>query len=282
MSDSPQQFTLVTPDGLMLKGRKWIPNDHLHGIVCLIHGLGEHCGRYQRPVLALTGAGYGVISMDLRGHGISDGIRGHTPSYETLMDDIQSLVTMAVAQFPALPLVLYGHSLGGNLVLNFALRRTIPLQGVIATSPWLQLSFAPPVWQMQLARLLNKVWPSLSQSNRLDGTWLSHDPEEARAHQYDPLVHARISVRMFHSVQNAGQWALDNARRFPVPLLLMHGTGDLITNWEASRDFAALVPEQCTFKPWEKLYHELHHEQEWPEIQDFMLNWLQKLPRKLK
>ncbi|MGB2782801.1 MAG: alpha/beta hydrolase, partial [Atribacterota bacterium] len=113
------EFKLKTFDGLLLFGQSWQPESKPKAVICLVHGLGEYSGRYTHVADALTLAGYALISFDLRGHGKSEGPRGHTPSYEALMKDISSLLEVTNKQFPQLPSFLYGHSLGGNLVLNY-------------------------------------------------------------------------------------------------------------------------------------------------------------------
>jgi len=117
------EFEFKTFDGLSLFGQSWQPEDRTRAVVCLIHGLGEHSGRYVHVADSLSQAGYTLISFDLRGHGKSEGLRGHTPSYEALMQDISFLLEAANKKFPQLPFFLYGYSLGGNLVLNYVLRR---------------------------------------------------------------------------------------------------------------------------------------------------------------
>ena len=119
--------------------------------IMLVHGHGEHVARYDHVAAALTEKGYAMLGFDLRGHGKSGGPRGHTPSYDALMDDIASFSQQTDQRYAGLPRFLYGHSLGGNLVLNYALRRKPDLHGVIATGPWLKLAFDPPASQVTLA-----------------------------------------------------------------------------------------------------------------------------------
>jgi len=138
------EFKFKTSDELQLFGQSWQPEDRPRAAICLVHGMGEHSGRYGHVADRLTQAGYSVFAFDLRGHGKSLGPRGHTPSYRTLLNDINSLLNEVDKNFPELPLFLYGHSLGGNLVLNYVLRRQPKFKGVIVTGPWLRLAFEPP------------------------------------------------------------------------------------------------------------------------------------------
>jgi len=270
------EFKFKTFDGLQLFGQSWQPEDRPRAVVCLVHGMGEHSGRYAHVADALIQAGYILFTFDIRGHGKSSGLRGHTPSYEALMKDISSLLEVANKQFPQLSSFLYGHSLGGNLVLNYILRRQSHLKGVIATDPWLRLAFEPPRFKIILAQITNYIWPSFSQKNGLDTKVLSHDPEVVYAYENDPLVHDHISARMFISIYQAGQWALEHASELPIPLLLMHGGDDKLSSVEASREFADKITKNCTLKIWDGLYHEIHNEPEKEKVFKFLIDWLDK------
>jgi alpha-beta hydrolase superfamily lysophospholipase len=270
------EFKFRTFDGLQLFGQSWQPEDRPRAAVCLVHGMGEHSGRYTHVATQITQAGYSLIAFDLRGNGQSEGPRGHTPSYEALMKDISSLLEVANKQFPQLPSFLYGHSLGGNLVLNYVLRCQSHLKGVIATDPWLRLAFEPPRFKIILAQITNYIWPSFSQKNGLDTKVLSRDPEVVHAYENDPLVHDHISSRMFIGIYQSGYWALEHASEFSLPLLLMHGGDDKIISIESSREFTGKIKENCTLKIWDGLYHEIHNEPEKEEVFNFLIDWLDK------
>jgi alpha-beta hydrolase superfamily lysophospholipase len=248
-------------DGLALVGRSWEPDGEPKAVVCLVHGLGEHCGRYAHVAAALTTAGLAVLACDKRGHGRSEGKRGFIPSYDALMDDIDLLLDQASTRHPGKPRFLYGHSLGGNEVLNYALRRKPALAGVVATSPGLRTAFKPSAAQLAAGKIMNRLYPGFTMANGLDVTAISRDPTVVEAYQKDPLVHDRLSARLGVELLETGEWAIDHAADFPVPLLLAHGTGDRITSHQASQEFAAKAPA-CTLKLWEGLYHETHNEPE--------------------
>jgi len=270
------EFTQQAPDGIPFYFQGWQPDTPPRAIVCLVHGLGEHSGRYAHVAAALNDAGYGLLGFDLRGHGKSGGPRGHTPTYETLMDDIGRLLDEATRRYPGKPQFLYGHSLGGNLVLNYALRRKPRTVGVIATSPAIRTATPPPSSQITLAKIMNKVRPAMQMANGLALDGLARDPEVIRAYTNDPLVHNKISVRLALEMLQAGEWALEHAAEFPVPLLLVHGTADRLTSAPASQEFAAKVRGDCTLKLWEGFYHETHNEPEKAEVLAFMIDWLRK------
>ncbi len=152
----------------------------------------------------------------------------------------------------------------------------MPLAGVVATAPWLRLVKEPPAWKLALARFMDRVWPAYSEPSGLDPRDLARDPEVARAYVSDPLVHDRVSARLYVSMDAAGKWALAHASVFPVPLLLMQGGADRITSNEATREFAAQVPGDCTFKLWGGLKHEIHNEAEQQEVFAFLVAWLRR------
>lgn len=258
-------------------GQGWLPDGAARGAVCLVHGIGEHVGRYAHVAEAFNAAGYALLAHDICGHGCSGGAKGHIESYADLLHDITHLLEETAQRYPALPHFLYGHSLGGNLVLNYALRNRPKLAGVIATGPQLRLAFEPPASKVFMARVMSRVYPAYSQATGLETAALSRDPEVVRAYENDPLVHDRISTRLYiEAIVEAAQWALDHAGEFSLPLLLMHGGADRLTSPEGSRAFAAKVRGDCTLKIWDGLYHEIHNEPEKDQVIGFMVNWLNR------
>jgi len=277
------EFTRQSPDKLQFHFQGWEPEASLRAVVCLVHGLGEHTGRYAHVAAALNKAGYAVLGFDLRGHGKSEGLRGHTPSYDALMDDIGRLLDEAAQRYPGKSQFIYGHSLGGNLVLNYALRRKPALSeekrsrrvaGVVSSSPAIRVTQPLPATQSALARVMNKLQPTMQMPNGLALDGLARDPEVIRAYQSDPLVHNKISVRLAVEMLQAGEWALAHAAEFPLPLLLVHGSADQLTSAAATQEFAGKVRGDCTLKIWDGFYHETHNEPEKAEVLAFMVTWL--------
>ena len=271
------EFTWKTADGASLFARRWEPQAAPKAVVCLVHGLGEHSGRYEHVAARYTQAGYALMALDLRGHGKSSGPRGHYPTFECAMDDIALLLDQASQRYPARPRVLYGHSLGGNLVLNYALRRPPSMAAVIATSPGLRAGTPPARWKLAMGSLMYRVWPGLALGNGLDFTGLSRDPEVKRAYDADPLVHDRVSVRFGVDFLRAGEWALERAATFPVPVLVMVGSADRLVSVTAPAEFAIAAGSCCTFKVWDGLYHETHNEPEQQHVIEFALAWLDRV-----
>lgn len=268
------QFHWKSGDGLRMLGQGWEPKEP-KSIFYIVHGLGEHSGRYAHLAEYLSEAGYVVLSFDLRGHGKSEGKRGHTPSYEALMDDIAYLLEEGDRRYSVTSRFMYGHSLGGNIVLNFALRRKPELSGVVASGPWLKLAFEPPGIKVVLGKIMSHVIPSFSQANGLNVHSLSRDSKVVKAYLEDPLVHDKITAGLFVGTYESGLWALENAGDFPLPLLITHGTSDKITSMAASKEFAKRAGAKCTLKLWEGSYHEVHNEPESLKVFEYVKDWIE-------
>ena len=262
-------------DGLKLYARGWEPDGRPKAVVCLVHGLGEHIGRYDHVGAALTSAGYALLGSDLRGHGRSGGARGHSPSLEAFMSDIDLLLGKAAQRHPDLPRILYGHSLGGLLVLAYVLLRSPSVSGVVVTSPGLRSPLQEQKIKVMLAKVLGSLAPTLSLPSGLDPHTISRDPKVVDAYIKDPLVHDRTTTGFGKAALQAVDLAFAKAADFPaIPLLVMHGTADQLAYPRGSEEFTRLVPGNVTLKLWEGLYHETHNEPEQAEVLKFLIRWL--------
>ena len=271
------EFDLKANDGLILKAKTWLPETPPKAVVCLVHGMGEHQNRYIHVAQAFTENDIALFTYDLRGHGISDGKRGHSPSFDQLLDDVERSLRNARSVYTDLPIILYGHSLGGNIVCNYILKRnTQELVGAVATSPWLRLAFDPPAWKVKLGNLMTNIFPSLTQPSKLDASLLSTDHEVAKIYTQDPLVHDKISAAMFNGVFNAGLWALDNASKLKIPLLIYHGDKDGITSAAATGEFAKSAGELAEVRTWEGMFHETHNEKDKEQVINYLVSWIKK------
>jgi len=267
-----REFTLTTNDGLELFAKSWGDVQASHAAVVLVHGLGEHCGRYEHVAQAFVSDGLYVLGFDQRGHGRSPGKRGLIPSYDQPLEDLTLALERAQADAPSLPLFLYGHSLGGLEVLHYSLVRKPELQGVIATSPALMVSTS--TLNRLMAGLMKHVAPNMIVANGLDASALSRDPQVGQAYLQDPLVHDKVSVRLGSYMMDIGRYVLDHATEWSLPLYLAHGTADRICQFEGSAQFASRAGAMVTFHPWEGLYHETHNELNKDEVIQAMLDWI--------
>ena len=250
--------------------------DECQGVVVLVHGFGEHSGRYLEHVIPmLLETNMAVVSYDNIGHGKSGGKRGHCPNYGALLDILNVVTVRAAEKFPDLPLFLYGHSMGGNLVLNYALRHKTQVAGIVATSPYLRLAFQPPKWKMAVGRLLLKVWPSLTMRSGLDPSGISRVREEVEKYKADPLVHDKVSPMYSFPVMSAGAWAIAHAERLAVKTLLLHGMADPIIDSKGTEEFHQ-KSNKTELKLFEGGYHELHHDECREEMLQIVQNWLKE------
>lgn len=268
-------FLLKGLNGLRLQGTCWLPDGEAKAVICLVHGLGEHRGRYQHVAEAMVRAGYGLYAYDQRGHGESEGKRGYTPGYDALLHDLDIVLQMIAGKNAETPIFLYGHSMGGNVVANYLLYRDISrLRGAILTSPWLYLTHEPPGIQVALAKFIVKLFPTFAQGNGLKIKDLSHDPVVNQAYKDDPLVHGKISARLFLDAYAAGHKAVEHADQLALPTLLVHGSDDQITSPEGTKAFAEKAGDTATLKIWDGLYHETHNEPNKDEVIQATIDWL--------
>jgi acylglycerol lipase len=261
-------------DQLNINARCWKPETSVKGAICLIHGLGEHSGRYIHLGEFFSSNGYVLLAADLRGHGKSEGQRGHTPSMDVLREDISKQLDETRICAPDSPVFLYGHSLGGTLVLSYCIRLHPQINGVIATGPLLCPGFAPPGWKLALGRFMRNLVPTLAMSNEIDRDGLSRDPQVVDAYNTDPLVHDRVSARLGIDMIEEGLWLLENASTSEIPTLVMHGSADRICSPQASQEYAQKAGSVCTLKIWDGFFHEVHNEPEQDQVLQYALQWM--------
>ena len=214
------------------------PDGAVRGSVLITHGMGEHAGRYDHVIHRLNAAGLRVFTWDLRGHGRSGGGRGDVAGYPLLVDDLLEMWGLARSGAgPGEPMFLYGHSLGGQITLNFAVRHRPEAAGLVITSPWLRLAFAPPRWKLSLAWAAARVWPSFTQDTDMSPSRLSRDLDFLKRMPDLHLVHHRMSARMYSALTDGALRASRDAVQLPYPMLLIHGADDPVTSVEATKEF---------------------------------------------
>lgn len=269
-------WKIPSRDGLDLHLHGWVPPRRVKGVVCLLHGFGEHSGRYAGFASALAEKGYALLGLDLRGHGRSQGLRGHSPSLGAYFDDIDLLLAQAAARFPLVPRFIYGHSLGGILALVYAPLRRPQIAGVVAAGPGIENALMRQKGKMALVRSFGRFFPRLYIESGLDPRLLSRNPDVMRANRNDLLLNNKMTLGFGRVSLKAIRLALKNARRFPVPVLVMHGSGDRLGFPEGSKRFAIRAEKNCTFKLWDGFYHELHNEPGREEVFSAVTDWLDR------
>lgn len=271
------ELSWKTSDGINIYGKKWETPLPIKAVICIMHGMGEHINRYDHVAEMFNNNGYTVIGCDQRGHGKSGGSCGHFPDFETFLNDVDALLKVASEHFPDAKKILYGHSMGGNLVVNYLLRRQPKIRGAILSSPYFQLAFQPSAVKLFIGKLLKGIFPALSMSSGLDSSAISKDANEVKKYNEDPLVHDKVSAKMGIELIETGQWAIDNAEKLSIPTLVYHGTADRLTSWEGSKAFAEKAGELVTFVPLEGLFHETHNEPEKESVFKMLINWCNKV-----
>lgn len=273
---SQEAFYWKNANGLKIYANEWRADGDLRGVIGLVHGLGEHMGRYQHDAAAFNQSGYSLIGFDLPGHGHSEGKRGHS-SYEGVFHEIDHLLETARQRSPGKPVFLYGHSMGGAIILEYLLKCKADVQGAVITAPGLAPGYPIPGWKLTLAKVMDRLMPSFTLTNGLDQNNLSHDPAVARAYQADPLVHDRISAQLGLDLLTHGDWIIAHAREIPAPLLLMQGSLDHLVSIQSTEAFVKAAPaEKITYKVWDGFYHELHNELENKQVFQVIIDWLDK------
>ena len=268
------EITLQVNDGTKLYIKEWEVQQP-KALICIIHGFGEHINRYNHIAEFFNQHSYAVAGMDTRGHGNSEGRRGHTPSYETYLDDIQTFTETAHKSYPTAPLILWGHSMGGNLVLNYLIKRQPNVKCVVATSPWIRLAFQPKPMLLFLGKMMRNIAPTFTQSTKLNPSHISKDPAVVQAYIKDPLVHDKMSASASMGVLDAAAWLNQYSGKINVPLLIMHGDADKLIDPAASKEFADRLTGNVTHKMWKDLHHETHNDPEQKEVLNYALQWIQ-------
>lgn len=244
-----------------------------HSVICLVHGFGEHSMRYYSWGQKFVAEGFAFFSWDHAGHGQSDGQRGHIRNMEQFYNEIDAAIDMCSELFPGAPVTLYGHSMGGNIALNYAIRNPERINLLIATSPWLELAKPTPALLRSAVSLLNIALPRLSLKAPLDPKTITHVEEEVHKYATDKLNHAKITPRLLHTITTMGSYAMQHACSVKKPTLMLHGSADSVTSFRATSQ-TALTMENCSFIPWKDMYHELHHETVRNDVFAIILEWL--------
>ena len=270
-----------TDDGLPLHLRDWACNGTPQGTVLVVHGLGEHIGRYAALAADLNRAGWFVTGYDQRGHGASGGARGSIPREHSLLGDLARIVDGVREQGRPGPLVLLGHSMGGLVASRFVAEALAaepaawsrPVDALVLSSPALQLDMN--AGQRLLLTLAGKLAPAVAVGNGLQPDWISRDPEVVRAYEKDPLVHSRVTPRLVRFMLDAGELVRAQAAHWHTPTLLLWAGADRCVAPAGSAAFAAAAPRAVVAsQAYSTLYHEIFNEPERAEVVARLTGWL--------
>jgi len=256
-----------------------LPAENEKAQLVIAHGLGEHSGRYVNLFNRLTPKGYSTWALDFRGHGGSQGKRGHVDAFEQHVLDLRNLIeTARESRSGDGKLFLLGHSMGGLIVLNYTERFSDTLDGVVASSPGLGLTVQVPAIKAFLGKVMSSIWPGLSMGNELDATKISHDPDVVKAYLDDPLVHDRITARFFTEFVSAMDATNAGASGIKTPVLMQVAGDDHFVNAQSSKGFFERIPlEDKTLHVYDALYHEIYNEtrEERDAVIDDLVEWLE-------
>jgi len=267
----------TTGDNKKLYEQEWVPEEAPVSVVLFVHGLGSHGSRLDHWAERFADRQIAFHTYDQRGHGKSDGKRGHPKNISFLVEDVGTMISRLRSRYPGIPLVLYGHSLGGVVAINYVISTTYTADALIASSPWLKLVKAPSKAELRLMQPLMTLFPGLTLSNRLDPADISTDPAEVEKYRKDPLVHDRICLGLVKSTMDAGDNALRNVYKINCPFLIMHGTGDRITSHRTSENYVMNTSDRTRLKLWPGAAHELHHEPIREDVFNYIMQWLDEL-----
>lgn len=269
-----QAYELKTSDGISLHAQKWNDVEDSERTLLIVHGLGEHQNRYAHVAEHFVKDGFLVYSYDQRGHGKSDGPRGHTPSLSQNLDDLN----LVINSIPHKNLYLYGHSFGGNVTANYLLRRDCDtLRAAILSGAWLKLYKEPSTFDVTMATIMNIIYPKFTQSNKLDPNDLSYIEQVGIDYVNDPLRHNKITVGLFKHFHASGLWAIENAGQLKIPTLVIHGADDPIIDAHGSREFADAAGTLATLRIYENTKHELHNDNKAKEVLSDISDWFKNI-----
>ena len=275
--------TLTTPDGLALHLREWLLAG-ARGTVLIVHGLGEHIGRYAHVAAQLNAWGWRVAGHDQRGHGASAGPRGGLAHADDLLRDLAQVIDAQRAAHPGDPLLLLGHSMGGAVAARFVAEGVgaapaaawwRPVDGLALSSPALAADMSAV--QTLLLAVAGRLAPNLRLGNGLQPAWVSRDAAVVRAYVADPLNHDRITPRLARFIFDAGACIRSRAGAWTLPTLLLYAGSDHCVAPAGSAAFAAAAPRAAvTTQVFEPLFHEILNEPEQGEVFAALGAWLKR------
>ncbi len=261
---------------LRLYWQGWLPDGDVRAAVIVAHGYGEHGGRYGNLVERIVPLGFAVYALDHRGHGRSEGPRGHVDRFAEYVADLHALRVRVGEEHRGKPLFLIGHSMGGLIAAHYLLVHSSGLAGAVLSSPALGLAKEPPRLLRLLGRILSWIAPRTSFQSDVDPMVLSRDPSVGLAYAGDPLVHRRVTARLFTELKRGMRDALERAGEIRVAILVLQAGDDRLVDPAVTERFVAgLGSELKTFRPYPGLFHELFNETEKDRVFADLDRWLE-------
>ncbi len=273
--------TFESSGGKIRYGHLWSPEgEEPWAVLCVIHGFGDHGGRFAGMATSLASTGISVLALDLVGHGRSAGRRGCIESYEHLLDEVDLSLDCAERYAPSKTRFLMGQSMGGNVVLNWALGRGQSqslVQGVVCGSAMLRSPKLPKEQIMNAGRWLARKFPNARIPAYVQVERLSQDRRAQDAYLRDPWVHRCMSLRLALGLIDQGEWAIAHASQLTIPTMLMHGSDDTLTCLSGARAFVERSNGQAQLRVWPECRHDLHDEPQRERVFAYMHRWIKDL-----
>ena len=254
--------------------RSWSTDRPPSHNILIIHGLGEHSGRYDEFANFFLKKNIGVFAFDLVGHGKSEGVKGHVSKIENFIDDIEEVLTKVRKKYINIPIILFGHSLGGCLALNYLIeRKSKEINSAIISSAWIITKVKLPKYLLKFQHLLSLIFPKIRLNNRLNPNDLSKDKEIVKNYINDPYVHDRISLNLFKEVNKGIKKIKKESHKLNLPILITHGKKDRIISHKGSE----LLNKEIThskLKLFENIFHEPHNDLEKKEVLNLYFDFI--------
>jgi alpha-beta hydrolase superfamily lysophospholipase len=269
------EFVLGGPEDDRLRGLAW-EVERPRGRISIIHGLGDHAARYRHVAEALTRRGFCVEALDLPGHGMSGGPRGHVPHWDAYRGAVEAWMARSAKLPGAETRAILGQSMGALVALDWAFGHPGDIRALVLCGAPFEVVLRPSMLKVKAAQLAARIWPRFSQGNTILPSMLSRDPEIVRAHSVDPLVHYKISARLFFEFQRMRQELIRRAPDLHVDTLIIHGGADPISSVVGAQRWASRAPEgRVTCRLYPGLLHEVLNELEREEVMRDVFDWLE-------
>ncbi len=267
--------SIRSADGTRLAYRAWpLPGATI--TFAVVHGLGEHSGRYERFARGMAGHGIATYAVDLRGHGESEGRRGHVDSWSQWIEDAGAFINNVESEAGG-EVVPLGHSFGGAVMLSTVRSgKLMRARRFVLSSPALKLKTKVPGWKSSLGKVMATLAPRLAVANEVDAATVSRIPDVVEAYRSDPLVHNKISFRLYDEWRRAARESLERARDIRIPFLILAGSADLLIDPEGSKELHRRAPETSQLRLLQGRYHEPFNDVGSEEVFALIADWLNR------
>lgn len=262
--------------GVDLYFQRWMPESP-KAILIFVHGLSEHVGRYNAFRRFFNSKDYGVCLYDMRGHGKSGGRKTHVNKFYEYLYDLAEFIEFVRKTSPNAPIFLVGHSLGGQIILNFVVKYAKAIRGAVVLSPNIRISLTLPKWKTRIGEIGAKWFPTIRIKNNIDPATLTHDANIVEKYKNDENIRKDITLRCGYEIVKNTELVMALASRIHVPIMLLHGGSDTLCDPDATRKFfmRVSVPSK-RLKIYPGLYHELLNEVERDQVLMDMETWVEQ------